>query len=82
MGASGYLHDNADVTAPVNSYAPNALGIYNLNGNVAEMTSEALACGGSWSSPGYDVRNESTVSLEGATPTIGFRPVLTFSPKN
>ena len=49
MGVAGSLNDNADVTAPVFSYWPNKNGIYNLIGNVAEMTSEeGIAVGGSW----------------------------------
>ncbi len=36
MGVAGGLNDNADVTAPVNSYLPNAFGLYNMSGNVNE----------------------------------------------
>lgn len=36
MGASGYLNDNADVTAPVYSYWPNDYGLYNMAANVSE----------------------------------------------
>jgi formylglycine-generating enzyme required for sulfatase activity len=40
---------NADVTAPVYSYWPNKLGLYNTVGNVAEMVSEkGISKGGSW----------------------------------
>ena len=40
---------NTDVTAPVNSYTKNYFGLYNLIGNVAEMTSEKGICkGGTW----------------------------------
>lgn len=38
-----------DVTAPVNSYEKNFIGLYNMLGNVAEMVSEQEICkGGSW----------------------------------
>jgi formylglycine-generating enzyme required for sulfatase activity len=73
--------DNAMITAPVNAYSPSELGIYNLNGNVAEMTSNGLACGGSWNSAGYDVRNQSAVPFEEASPTVGFRPVIIIEKK-
>ena len=36
MGVAGGLNDNADVTAPVNSYLPNHFGLYNMAGNVSE----------------------------------------------
>lgn len=81
MGVAGQLNDNADITCHVAAYPPNALGIFNLNGNVAEMTTDKVACGGSWNSPGYDVRNESILEMDGASVMIGFRPVLTFAKK-
>jgi len=36
MGVAGALNDNADITAPVKSYQPNAWGLYNMAGNVNE----------------------------------------------
>jgi formylglycine-generating enzyme len=36
MGVAGGLNDNADITAPVNSYLANAFGLYNMAGNVNE----------------------------------------------
>lgn len=72
--------DNADVTAPVLSYYPNEFGMYNMNGNVAEMVSDgAIAVGGGWRSPGYDIRNESSVAFNEPDPTVGFRVVATYS---
>ena len=40
MGVSGYLNDNAALTAPVKSYAPNDCGLYNMAGNVNEWTGD------------------------------------------
>jgi formylglycine-generating enzyme required for sulfatase activity len=41
--------DNADVTAPVYSYWPNKLGVYNVIGNVSELVAgKGIAKGGSW----------------------------------
>lgn len=69
--------DGADVTAPVESYFPNLLGLYNMNGNVAEMVSEkGMAVGGSWNSTGYDVSNESIMNYTQASPVVGFRTLL------
>ena len=36
MGVAAALNDNADVTAPVFSYAANSYGLYNMAGNVSE----------------------------------------------
>lgn len=36
MGVAGALNDNADITSPVYSYAPNDYGLYNMAGNVSE----------------------------------------------
>jgi gliding motility-associated lipoprotein GldJ len=36
MGVAGALNDNADITAPVNSYWPNDFGLYCMAGNVNE----------------------------------------------
>jgi formylglycine-generating enzyme len=36
MGVAGGLNDNADITAPVDRYLPNAFGLYNMAGNVNE----------------------------------------------
>ncbi len=36
MGVAGGLNDNADITAPVNSFLANAFGLYNMAGNVNE----------------------------------------------
>lgn len=71
---------SASITAPVKSYYKNGYGLYNMNGNVAEMIAEkGVAVGGSWKSPGYDVRNESTIPYNGASTTVGFRPILKFT---
>lgn len=36
MGVAGGLNDNADIPAPIYTYAPNAYGLYNMAGNVSE----------------------------------------------
>lgn len=71
--------NNADVTVPAESYSPNEFGLYNLNGNVAEMLQDVpLVIGGDWRSPGYDIRNESTRPYQGTEATVGFRVVATY----
>lgn len=73
----GTVFDGPDITAPVDTYAPNAYGLFNMNGNVAEMLAEpGQAAGGSWRSPGHDVRNESLMAFSGPSPEVGFRVVV------
>ncbi|MBT3421629.1 MAG: SUMF1/EgtB/PvdO family nonheme iron enzyme [Bacteroidetes bacterium] len=63
--------------AEVHSYWPNDYGLYNMCGNVAEMLwDKGEAIGGSWNSPGYDVRVTSIMNYEGPSPFVGFRPVI------
>ena len=77
-----YKKDLHFVTAPVNAYYPNTFGLYNMNGNVAEMIyQKGTAMGGSWSSTGYNVRNVSEETFTSAQRTIGFRPVMVFERK-
>jgi len=73
-GIAGYLDDKWTTTAPVNSYEPNSMGLYNTSGNVAEMIQEkGIACGGGWRSCGYDVQITSTEKYEHSDVDLGFR---------
>jgi formylglycine-generating enzyme required for sulfatase activity len=77
MGVAGNLNDNADVTAPVESYFPNALGCYNLIGNVAEMTSvKGIAKGGSWRHDEKEIAIENNIKYTKQNAWIGFRCVF------
>lgn len=40
MGMAGALNDNADITAPVDSYSPNDYGLYCMAGNVNEWVAD------------------------------------------
>lgn len=65
-----------DIPYPAKCYFPNAYGLYNMCGNVAEMVYEqGIAVGGSWEDPGYDIRIASTKSYTGPTQQIGFRVI-------
>lgn len=78
---TGYLsiEDDVFIVAPTKSYNPSQFGLYNMNGNVAEMISDGdYAVGGDWYSPGYDIRNSSIKEINGPEPTVGFRVVSTF----
>lgn len=66
-------------TSAVESYQRSEYGLYNLNGNVSEMVREAnTVVGGDWNSGGHDVTNYSSKTVEGASPMVGFRPVMTY----
>lgn len=59
------------------SYWPSEFGVYNLNGNVSEMTArKGETVGGSWSDLGYDVRLQSLSSYQETSCKVGFRVVF------
>ena len=61
-------------TVPVIYFHSNDYGIYNISGNAAEMTAEkGIARGGSYISPGYDVRIDSEEKYTEPAAYIGFR---------
>ena len=65
-----------DVTAPVNSYKPNSLGLYNMLGNVAEMVQEKnIIKGGSWRNKMEDCRPGKDVEFSKPNASTGFRCV-------
>jgi formylglycine-generating enzyme required for sulfatase activity len=75
--------EHADVIAPAKSYYPNEFGIYNMNGNVAELLADQQeVIGGSWYDGGYDIRNQSVKKYNGTSPTVGFRVVATVKPSD
>ncbi len=78
---------SSDILAPVKSYWPNALGLYNLSGNAAEMVydsddnSAVGTAGGSWKSDAVGIQFTAPDPYEGKVspmPTIGFRVVMTY----
>jgi formylglycine-generating enzyme required for sulfatase activity len=72
-----YVFASGRMMSPVNQYPPSPYGLYNMNGNVAEMvTDSTIAVGGCWNSPGYDVRNESVMDFDGPSIYVGFRPMV------
>ena len=75
---SGNHSGSSDLIAEAKSYFPSIYGLYNLNGNVAEMIDEkGIAAGGSWMDYGYDIRLQSRSKYKEASVRVGFRPVFT-----
>lgn len=77
----------AFLTSPTPGYIyqgpPNAFGLYQLLGNVAELVQEkGLTKGGSYRSPLADCRIKARGTYAGPAPTIGFRAVATVSYPN
>lgn len=58
----------------------NDWGLYDISGNAAEMVQEpGQVMGGSWASPGYQVRIDQIGEYTGKpSPFVGFRPVVPF----
>lgn len=79
---AGNPTQNADVTAPVKSYWPNAAGCFNLIGNVAEMINQqGLAKGGSWKSNPNEIDIERDITYTKPTAWLGFRCVAEIKSK-
>lgn len=76
-GWRGWMRHEIQLTTPVDAYWPGNSGLYNMNGNVAEMVATpGIAVGGSWQCPGYDVRNQAVMHFDNSSPFVGFRPLL------
>ncbi len=66
----------SSITAPVDSYFPNLLDIYNMIGNVAEMLQEkGIAKGGSWYHTEKEVSIKKDFMYDQPTNWLGFRCV-------
>lgn len=76
-GEGKFFEDGGFHTVKVNSYNPNAFGLYNTIGNVSEMTSlKGSALGGSWFSLPEECYFNLTQSYSGPNPFTGFRIVM------
>ena len=71
-GADGFI-----MVCPVDSYAPNQNGLYNLSGNVAEMVAEqGKALGGSWRHGAEFAQKGEVLKYSEPTAWLGFRCVV------
>jgi formylglycine-generating enzyme required for sulfatase activity len=66
--------DGFTMMSPVGAYFPNNIGLYDVVGNVAEMTSEkGKACGGSWNHLPTEATIHSISDYSKPESTVGFR---------
>ncbi|WP_089358011.1 formylglycine-generating enzyme family protein [Ekhidna lutea] len=66
--------DGFEITSPVGTYFSNGMGLYDVIGNVAEMTDiNGIAMGGSWNHLPEESTITSEVSYSGPDTTVGFR---------
>ena len=71
------IDNHSFITVPVKSYYPNSFGLYNMCGNVAEMTSEnGIAKVGSYLESAYNVRIASEKNYTKPQADIGFRVAM------
>ena len=79
---SGYQADGGFHTTTVTSYPPNALGIYNTFGNVAEMTStKGIIKGGSWADLFSECTFDKNTTYSAPDPRVGFRIMMEVVPE-
>ncbi|MBS1978119.1 MAG: SUMF1/EgtB/PvdO family nonheme iron enzyme [Bacteroidetes bacterium] len=69
-----FAADGFSSMAAVESYFPNDIGLYDVVGNVAEMTAEkGKACGGSWNKAPEESTMRSIGTYDRPDATVGFR---------
>ncbi|HEY0030522.1 MAG TPA: SUMF1/EgtB/PvdO family nonheme iron enzyme [Bacteroidia bacterium] len=74
--AAALGYENNDVTIPTSAKRPNAFGMYNMIGNLAEMISEKGVCkGGSWKDAISDCEIGDSLLYDKPSSWLGFRCV-------
>ncbi|MCW3789585.1 formylglycine-generating enzyme family protein [Plebeiibacterium sediminum] len=71
-----YTLDGALTTMLVGNYKPNKLGLYDIIGNVAELTSTGVIKGGSWFNTIEECVVNKTQNFNAPDPRVGFRVVM------
>lgn len=73
---TGKTYPNATITAPVDMYMPNKLGIHNLFGNIGEMIEEeGVYKGGGWGDRMDELKAERDYTYDKPSAQLGFRCV-------
>lgn len=81
-GPMRYHDDGGFHMLKVDSYIPNALGLYNTFGNVAEMTStKGVIKGGSWADLFTECTFDKNATYAAPDPRIGFRMMIEVIPE-
>ncbi|MEI6683517.1 MAG: SUMF1/EgtB/PvdO family nonheme iron enzyme [Bacteroidota bacterium] len=80
-GKDNYLIDGGLTTLRVGHYKPNKLGIYDVIGNVSELTSDGKQKGGSWDDCIDDCKVDKTQSYSLPDPRVGFRVIMEIKEK-
>jgi len=75
-GEFSYIFDESLIASPVGNYAENQLGIYDVVGNVAELTSEGKIKGGSWYNELHECYINKFQDYQLPDPRVGFRLIM------
>lgn len=75
-GKVDYVSDGGFIAQVVGNYRQNKLGLYDIIGNVSEMTSDGKLKGGSWDNFLEESTIEKTQAFELPDPRVGFRVVM------
>jgi len=75
-GNTDYIADGGMMTLIVGHYKPNNLGIYDVIGNVCEMTADGRLKGGSWDNYLDECTIDKTQTYSLPDPRVGFRVIM------
>ncbi len=80
-GKDNYMIDGGLTTIMTGHYKPNRLGIYDVIGNISDMTSDGKQKGGSWDNYIDECNIDETQSYTLPDPRVGFRIIMEIKEK-